>query len=96
MLITHPGSLNVALAAAKAAGIPEERVVLFDPAPEATHVTLDSLVAGRVALPQKFVERRLSPGEGKKKLAFLSFSSGTTGRPKVCTCPLDVYRDTLT
>ncbi|KAF9515516.1 hypothetical protein BS47DRAFT_1371999 [Hydnum rufescens UP504] len=30
----------------------------------------------------KFVERRLQPGEGKSKLAFLSLSSGTTGKPK--------------
>jgi acyl-coenzyme A synthetase/AMP-(fatty) acid ligase len=31
----------------------------------------------------KFAERRLQPGEGKSKLAFLSLSSGTTGKPKV-------------
>ena len=31
-----------------------------------------------------FVERRLRPGEGRTKIAFLSFSSGTTGKPKVC------------
>lgn len=30
-----------------------------------------------------FVERRLAKGEAKTKVAFLSFSSGTTGRPKV-------------
>lgn len=29
-----------------------------------------------------FVEKRLAPGEAKKKLAFLCFSSGTTGKPK--------------
>jgi len=32
----------------------------------------------------QFVERRLRKGEARTKLAFLSFSSGTTGRPKVC------------
>ena len=30
-----------------------------------------------------FSERRLTKGEAKTKLAFLSFSSGTTGKPKV-------------
>jgi 4-coumarate--CoA ligase len=32
----------------------------------------------------QFIERRLQKGEAKTKLAFLSFSSGTTGRPKAC------------
>lgn len=31
-----------------------------------------------------FVERKLGKDEAKTKLAFLSFSSGTTGKPKVC------------
>ena len=30
-----------------------------------------------------FEERKLEPGEAKTKLAFLNFSSGTTGKPKV-------------
>lgn len=31
----------------------------------------------------KFFERKLSKGEAKDKIAFFSFSSGTTGKPKV-------------
>lgn len=30
-----------------------------------------------------FLERDLAPGEGKTKVALLSWSSGTTGNPKV-------------
>lgn len=34
-----------------------------------------------------FSERRLTKGEAKTKLAFLSFSSGTTGKPKAVAIP---------
>lgn len=34
-----------------------------------------------------YTERALRPGEGKTKLAFLSFSSGTTGKPKAVAIP---------
>ena len=45
----------------------------------------------------KFVERHLKPGEGKTKLAFLSFSSGTTGNPKVTLSNIcSWFRRTLT
>ena len=47
-------------------------------------VTVEDLIEEGLVQRQAFSERKLAPGEGKKKLAFLSFSSGTTGRPKVC------------
>ncbi|KAI0325523.1 amp dependent CoA ligase [Cubamyces sp. BRFM 1775] len=94
VLLAHPSALPVALAAARGAGIPPERVVLFDDAaaaatdaPARGHVTVEQLVAEGVEQTQRFVERRLGPGEGKRKLAFLSFSSGTTGRPKAVMIP---------
>ena len=83
MLIAHASSLPVALAAAKKAGVPSERVIVFDAVEGANNTTVHTLIEEGLAQPQQFVERRLAPGEGKKKLAFLSFSSGTTGRPKV-------------
>src|ERR1700683_3768261 len=46
--------------------------------------TLEDLVAEGLNIEPHFVERRLAPREAKTKVAFLSFSSGTTGRPKVC------------
>lgn len=83
MLIAHPGSLPVALEAARGAGIPLDRVVVFDAVPGASNTTVHELIAEGLEHTQQFVERKLQPGEGKRKLAFLSFSSGTTGRPKV-------------
>lgn len=37
----------------------------------------------------KFFERKLSKGEAKDKIAFFSFSSGTTGKPKVRASHVD-------
>ena len=84
VLISHPGSLPIALEAAQKAGIAHDRVVVFDETPGVKNVTLDALIKEGLSQPQAFVEPRLAPGEGRTKLAFLSFSSGTTGRPKVC------------
>lgn len=46
---------------------------------------MPDLVEEGLARPTSFVERTLAPGEAKTKLAFLSCSSGTTGKPKVRT-----------
>ncbi|EIW53371.1 amp dependent CoA ligase [Trametes versicolor FP-101664 SS1] len=87
VLIAHPGSLSVALEAARGAGIPTERVVVFDAIPGASNTTVHELIAEGLDHTQQFFERKLQPGEGKRKLAFLSFSSGTTGRPKAVMIP---------
>ncbi|KAI0634243.1 amp dependent CoA ligase [Trametes polyzona] len=87
ILISHPGSLPIALEAARGAGIPADRVIVFDNVPGANIVTVDKLVEEGLEHTQQFVERRLQPGEGRRKLAFLSFSSGTTGRPKAVMIP---------
>lgn len=86
MLIVHPDALKTALVAAKAAGISPDRVIVFDATPNAVdgHRTVGGLVNdGLKRKDPSFVERTLEPGEGRTKLAFLSFSSGTTGKPKV-------------
>ncbi|EIW81328.1 amp dependent CoA ligase [Coniophora puteana RWD-64-598 SS2] len=82
VIITHQASVNVALEAARRSGLPAERVVLFGNAPLLQLVTVDALVDEGLAHPPGFVERRLRRGEAKQKLAFLNFSSGTTGKPK--------------
>ncbi|KAI0657466.1 acetyl-CoA synthetase-like protein [Cubamyces menziesii] len=91
VLFVHPDSLAVGLAAARTAGIPDDRVVLFHRTPDvpagAGHLTIDELVREGLGRPRAWVEPRLKPGEGKTKLALLFFSSGTTGRPKAVMIP---------
>ncbi|KAH7908838.1 hypothetical protein BJ138DRAFT_1136912 [Hygrophoropsis aurantiaca] len=87
VLITHPESFEVALSAATLTNMPTNRVILFDTdAPTkiavANQCTVQGLVTMGLAQRPNFVERRLNPGEGKTKVAFLNFSSGTTGKPK--------------
>jgi acyl-coenzyme A synthetase/AMP-(fatty) acid ligase len=87
LIITHPAVLNTVLSAARKTGLPIDRIVLLEsPANSATHIhfTLDDLITEGLSKEPDFVERRLAPGEAKTKVAFLSFSSGTTGKPKVC------------
>jgi 4-coumarate--CoA ligase len=79
--------LPTAHSAAQAAGIPTDHIVLFNtnskPVSVAPHNNLDGLIITGQSQKPNFIEKRLTTGEAKKKLAFLSFSSGTTGKPKV-------------
>ena len=89
VLIVHPDALESALVAAQQVGIPFDRVIPLDtirgPRSSVVAPDLHQLITYGLAHPPNFVERRLRPGEGKTKVAFLSFSSGTTGKPKVGT-----------
>ncbi|KAG9315614.1 hypothetical protein JVU11DRAFT_3256 [Chiua virens] len=82
LVICGSGSLNTAVSAARQAGLQESRVVVFDEVPGGAHVSVEALVQEGLRMKQCFVEPRLKPGEAKTKLAFLNFSSGTTGKPK--------------
>ena len=82
LLIVHPSVLSVASAAARAVGLPPDRIVLFVPEAGTSHANLPEVIRAGLDAPQQFTELRLEPGEAKKKLALLSFSSGTTGPPK--------------
>ena len=94
VIIAHPDSLSIALAAAREAGLPSKRIILFDVKQSQLndihnhHVTVAALVEFGARNKTTYTEQILKPGEGKTKLAFLSFSSGTTGRPKVCKMAL--------
>jgi 4-coumarate--CoA ligase len=86
VIFVHPPSLPVALQTTKEVGISPRNIILFnvpgEPSPKG-FATIDDLVVSGLTQPQAYVEPRLAPGEAKKKVAFLSFSSGTTGKPKV-------------
>jgi acyl-CoA synthetase (AMP-forming)/AMP-acid ligase II len=57
--------------------------------------TVQTLIEDGLRLGQpQFVERKLEKGEAKTKVAFLSFSSGTTGKPKVALI-LFLYERTI-
>ncbi|KAH9829669.1 amp dependent CoA ligase [Rhodofomes roseus] len=88
-IIVHPSNLHVALDAARAVGIPAERIILFDVPGVAigSQTTISEFVGEGMSKPLSFTERRLKPGEARTKLAFLSLSSGTTGKPKAVCIP---------
>ncbi len=90
LIITHAEFLDTTLSAAQTARIPADRIVVIEGATGSrSHVTLNELIASGLKAESSFIERKLTPGEAKTKIAFLSFSSGTTGRPKVLrfVCP---------
>lgn len=80
----------MALDAARIVGLPAGRVVLFDPVPGSSQANVQDLVTEGLKGPLRFTERRLKPGEAKKKLALFCFSSGTTGKPKVVSAKLNL------
>ncbi|TFK36899.1 amp dependent CoA ligase [Crucibulum laeve] len=84
MMIIHPSSLGTALKAAEAVGLAEDRIITFNQIDGLVNstATVDELIAFGLNEKVEYKAQRLEPGEGKTKLAFLSFSSGTTGRPK--------------
>ncbi|KAK7694984.1 hypothetical protein QCA50_002172 [Cerrena zonata] len=89
VLITHSASLSTALAAAKESGISQDRIVILNSQPDGpkSYPNVETLVRDGLSSEPSFTERRLAPGEAKTKLALLSFSSGTTGRPKAVAIP---------
>ena len=92
LLLVHPAVLYTALVAAKKAGISADRLVLFERLPKsisASSTAFQDLITEGLRKDPSFVERHLNPGEAKTKIAFLCFSSGTTGRPKVRERTLD-------
>ncbi|KAE9400526.1 phenylacetyl-CoA ligase [Gymnopus androsaceus JB14] len=90
LIIAYSEFLPIAFIAAQKANIPLNRVVVIpstNDAAVANTITLDELVSSGATTPRTFSECRLKPGEAKTKVAFLSFSSGTTGKPKAVAIP---------
>ncbi|KAH6916914.1 amp dependent CoA ligase [Coprinopsis sp. MPI-PUGE-AT-0042] len=80
LIITHPVCLKTASAVAN---VP---IVVLDSLPSGKlpygAVSMDQLVPFGASRAENYTPVHLKPGEAKKTLAFLSFSSGTTGKPK--------------
>ena len=75
LLFVHPSALQTGLAAARAIGLPNDRIVLIEsPSDEKQHlVTLDEVISEGLQHPKPFVDRRFKSGEAKTKVA-VSFS----------------------
>ncbi|CAG8978723.1 hypothetical protein HYALB_00012473 [Hymenoscyphus albidus] len=83
-LMTVPGSMDIAAAAAEAAGIKKDNIFLLEGKIEGL-TTMDELIllGKRYGIRGQVPAYNLKPGETNFDLcAFLSFSSGTTGLPK--------------
>lgn len=83
-LMTAPGSMEVAAAAAKNAGIPQSHIFLLEGQLDGYSTIHDLIAAGRSygAVGQIPAYKIPAGKQNKDVCAFLSFSSGTTGLPK--------------
>ncbi|KAG6916030.1 hypothetical protein DXG01_008753 [Tephrocybe rancida] len=85
-IIAHSSNIATVLSAARLAGLPPNRVILIDQGltysskPRISNV--HDLIQDGIKKNFNFKERILEPGEGRRKVALLSWSSGTTGNPK--------------
>ncbi|KAI8995017.1 hypothetical protein BDB01DRAFT_714980 [Pilobolus umbonatus] len=78
VLIVHPDNLETALTAADSVGLPRSKIFLFGPNEvKGVMPYTAALLSDRRAVPDK-----LSPEEAKEQVAYLCFSSGTTGKSK--------------
>ncbi|KAL1877563.1 hypothetical protein VTK73DRAFT_8552 [Phialemonium thermophilum] len=84
VLFTCAPVLDNALKAAKATGIPEDKIFLFDvpgyPRPPSFKTVDDLVELGRTLPPLEPL--RWTKGQGARQVAFLCYSSGTSGLPK--------------
>lgn len=78
-LCTQKPFLNVALQAAKQAGIPQERVILMGDERDKSYQFKHFSVVRNLAGTSRYRRTKANP---KTDLAFLVYSSGTTGHPK--------------
>ncbi|KAG7088258.1 hypothetical protein E1B28_012272 [Marasmius oreades] len=88
VIFSHPDVFDTAYSAAQVCSIPRERVILFNvpgsPSAHTKQPTVDDLVRQGSSHRALYKEPSIN---AKTKLAFLSFSSGTTGKPKGVAIP---------
>lgn len=78
VLFAHPVNIQVALEAAKLVGLPKSNILVFGDKPINDILNYKQVLLGeRRAVPVEF-----APEELEDTVAYLCFSSGTTGRSK--------------
>src|ERR1700734_555157 len=83
VLITSSSLLFTALKAIQdTPAIPLERLYLIDGENHSSHKTVEQLIQLGQQVGTPLSPLKLKPGEGKTRLAFICYSSGTTGLPK--------------
>ncbi|MCJ1319423.1 hypothetical protein MMC15_004759 [Xylographa vitiligo] len=92
-LVTQKPFLNVALQAAKQVGIPEDRIILIGDERDDTHKFKHFTSIRNAAGTNRYRRTKIDP---QKDLAFLVYSSGTTGHPKgVMLCHTNIVSNIL-
>lgn len=95
-LICHPEGFQTACKAATFVGLPRDKILLMSSLLDSkTPVGFPKEVFTLRGIIEKFKDARvelkptqkLNPGEAREKIAFLCFSSGTTGLPKAVCIP---------
>ncbi|KAG5651176.1 hypothetical protein H0H81_009583 [Sphagnurus paluster] len=91
LIIGHSSNIDVVFSAARLADISPKRIILIDQSKSLSHhapriPNISDLIQLGSKQKLDFQECVLDPGEGKRKIALLSWSSGTTGKPKVIKC----------
>ena len=97
VIIAHPVCLSTARDAARAYGIPYDSLIVLDSSTvpnEHPFPTIGQLIQFGASKGENYKAISFKPGEAKATIAFLSFSSGTTGTSVVIslTWKLDLQR----
>ncbi|KAI0332187.1 phenylacetyl-CoA ligase [Cubamyces sp. BRFM 1775] len=84
LLVTHVENLPAAIEAANAVKLPHSRIVVLDGQKSKKKLPFKSVedLVNDKSLPPYTEFKFSKPGEAREKIAFLCFSSGTTGKPK--------------
>ena len=80
-ILTHPLFIKTALEAARQVGIPESKIFLVTNPTNLPFMAVPDLIKVGETAPE-IIPLKLAPGESKRKVALLNFSSGTSGLAK--------------